>query len=64
MVDDLDDHRPTAPNVVNLPCRFQCSVCEGMDHHWLDHCPEDGGEPIQVCKHCPATRPYPDDDEE
>lgn len=36
-------------------CARHCAVCEGDDHHWIDEC-DDGGEPIQVCKHCAAWR--------
>lgn len=44
------------------PCVTACTVCDGS-HHWIDDC-ADEGDPIQVCKHCSAWRPYPDDDEE
>ena len=52
-------------NLSGRPCERRCSVCEGVDvlHHWIDDC-ADEGETIQVCKHCPAWRAYPDDDEE
>jgi hypothetical protein len=43
-------------------CR-RCSICEGADHHWMPDCEEDTGEPIMVCKHCPAQREVTDDDE-
>lgn len=53
-----------AANLAGRPCEIRCSVCEGDDdlHHWLDEC-SDEGDPIQVCKHCPAWRPYPGDDD-
>ncbi len=44
----------------NRPCATHCTVCEGEDHHWLDEC-ADEGDPIQVCKHCNAWRPFGDD---
>lgn len=44
-------------------CERHCSICEGMDHHWMPDCDEDTGEPVMVCKHCDVTRPYGDDDE-
>jgi len=50
-------------NAAGRPCERHCSVCEGMDHHWMDDC-TDEGEPVQVCKHCEAWRPYQDDDDE
>jgi hypothetical protein len=43
-------------------CR-RCSLCEGMDHHWMAHCDDGTPDPIMVCKHCPATREMTDDDE-
>lgn len=45
-----------------FPCDRHCAVCEGHDHHWLPEC-DDLGEPIMVCKHCPAWREMSDDDE-
>ena len=50
-----------AANLAGRPCERTCSSCGGMNvlHHWLDEC-SDEGEPIQVCKHCPAWRAYPD----
>jgi hypothetical protein len=45
------------------PCR-RCSVCEGLEHHWLPDCDDETGDPIMVCKHCPATRDYTDEDDE
>lgn len=50
-------------NAASRTCERHCSVCEGIDHHWLDDC-TDEGEPVQVCKHCDAWRPYADDDED
>lgn len=50
----------TAAALAAVPCDRPCSVCDGQ-HHWLDEC-ADEGDPIQVCKHCPAWRPYPDSD--
>ena len=43
------------------PCEKHCTVCEGMDHHWMDECPDEG-EPLMVCKHCPAWREITDED--
>ena len=43
-------------------CR-RCSDCEGMEHHWMPDC-DDTGEPVMVCKHCPATREITDADME
>lgn len=45
------------------PCERHCSVCDGMDHHWMPDC-DDAGEPLMVCKHCPAWREMTDDDDE
>jgi hypothetical protein len=45
-----------------IECRH-CSSCEGMEHHWLPDV-DDDGMPLMVCKHCPATRPYTDEDDE
>jgi predicted peroxiredoxin len=42
-------------------CEKHCVMCEGEDHHWMADCPEDG-EPLMVCKHCPAWREMRDDD--
>lgn len=44
-------------------CLRHCSVCEGMDHHWLPDSTEDHPEPFMKCKHCPATRDYFDEDD-
>jgi hypothetical protein len=41
-------------------CR-RCSVCEGMDHHWMYVGDEINGEPVLSCKHCDAIKPYDDD---
>jgi hypothetical protein len=46
------------------PCPSKCGLCEGMDHHWIPHCDEENPEPMMVCKHCPASRPYGDDDDD
>jgi hypothetical protein len=59
---DLRDDDPVPAS----ECR-ECSVCEGRapgDHHWLDDVDDETGDPIQICKHCEATRPLPDDDED
>lgn len=37
------------------PCPRKCSECKDSDHHWIVECDE-SGEPIQICKHCSATR--------
>ena len=43
----------------------RCSVCEGMDHHWMPESDDEinDGEPFMVCKHCPATREMAADEE-
>lgn len=41
------------------PCTRHCVDCEGSDHHWMPEC---DGEPLMVCKHCPAWREMRDDD--
>ena len=38
-------------------CLRHCSVCEGMDHHWMPDVDDDTGEPVMACKHCEAVRP-------
>lgn len=47
--------------IENAVCARHCSVCEGMDHHWMDDF-DDTGEPILACKHCDTVKPYPEDD--
>lgn len=42
-------------------CARHCTVCDGDDHHWLPEC-DDAGEPLMVCKHCPAWREMVDGD--
>lgn len=55
-----DEEATIIPDV----CFKHCSVCEGMDHHWLPDCSEEMPDvPVMVCKHCPAVREYTDDDE-
>lgn len=39
----------------NLPCQKHCVDCDGDDHHWIEDC-DNSGEPLMVCKHCPAWR--------
>lgn len=39
------------------PCVRHCEVCQGSDHHWMEECDENG-EPVWVCKHCEATKPF------
>jgi hypothetical protein len=39
-------------------------VCKDSDHHWLEDIDDETGEPILVCKHCPATKPWVDLDDE
>ena len=51
---DATSEPPTDPQV----CSRKCSGCEGVDHHWMDDCDEETGDPINVCKHCDAVRPY------
>jgi hypothetical protein len=43
------------------PCARHCTVCEGMDHHWMPDF-DDAGEPLMACKHCPAWREMKDGD--
>lgn len=43
-------------------CTKHCSVCEGQDHHWMLDCDEETGDPLAVCKHCPARREPVDSD--
>jgi hypothetical protein len=43
------------------PCARHCTVCEGVDHHWLAEC-DDDGMPLMVCKHCEAWREITTDD--
>lgn len=57
-----EDHGPR--NIFDPICARHCTVCDGADHHWLDDCDPDG-EPVMVCKHCPAVRDWdPAEDEE
>lgn len=54
-------------------CR-RCAECEGEEHHWSDEyiewADDDPKHPAVsaghdcwlVCKHCPAWKPYPDDE--
>lgn len=51
-----------AIEIENSVCKRHCSVCEGMDHHWMPDFTA-SGEPVLACKHCDATKPYPDDEE-
>lgn len=45
-------------------CARHCSVCEGLDHHWMYVGEEDDrGDPVMSCKHCDAIRPVTGDDE-
>lgn len=39
-----------------------CSICEGNDHHWLEDCDKESGEPVYVCKHCSVTKNYESED--
>jgi hypothetical protein len=48
--------------LISEVCAVHCGVCEGMDHHWMPEC-DDDGEPVMVCKHCPAVREIDDDEE-
>lgn len=45
-------------------CRRHCTMCAGADHHWMPDCDEETGEPVMVCKHCPAQREYVDADDD
>lgn len=48
-------------------CARHCSVCEGMDHHWMPgiaHEDDEEGEMVMVCKHCDAVREIEDDEDE
>jgi hypothetical protein len=44
-------------------CPHKCSLCEELDHHWMEDCDEETGEPQMVCKHCDAVREYRDSDD-
>lgn len=67
-----EDKRPDeTPKVISTICGRHCSVCEGMDHHWMPGMAaedEDGdtldGEMVMVCKHCDAVREITDEDDE
>ncbi|KKN75782.1 hypothetical protein LCGC14_0376580 [marine sediment metagenome] len=41
-------------------CPRKCGGCLDSDHHWVDDF-DVKGVPTQKCKHCPATREYPDE---
>ena len=47
----------------NRPCERHCEQCDGEDHHWMPECP-DNGDPLMVCKHCPAWREMTDQDDD
>jgi hypothetical protein len=54
----------THAHLASKPCEVgPCSVCDGMDHHWMPDCDEDNGQPMMKCKHCDARREYTDEDE-
>lgn len=39
------------------PCPRPCSECPDANHHWLEQCTDDAGEPVDpyyACKHCDA----------
>jgi hypothetical protein len=62
-----DEEATIIPDV----CKRHCSVCEGMDHHWmpgLANEDEDGdtvdGEMVMVCKHCEAVREVGENEDE
>lgn len=59
---DSDDFR-TAEGAIaaTKPCAKHCTICEGQDHHWIPECDAEG-EPLMVCKHCPAWREMTDAD--
>jgi hypothetical protein len=61
--EDQDERLCTIEGAVaaKLPCARHCAICEGLDHHWLPECNDDG-EPLMVCKHCPAWREMMDED--
>ncbi len=53
---EVDETRsPEGALAALSPCWRHCTVCDGQDHHWLPEC-DDAGEPLMVCKHCPAWR--------
>ena len=59
---EVDEVRTTEGAVAALyPCDRHCTVCDGDDHHWMPDC-DDAGEPVMVCKHCPAWREMTDAD--
>jgi len=40
-----------------VTCR-RCTECIGEEHHYMDDCVNDAGEPVDPffrCKHCPYT---------
>ncbi len=59
---EVDETRTIEGAVAALsPCAQHCTVCDGDDHHWMMDC-DDAGEPLMVCKHCPAWRDMKDGD--
>lgn len=52
-----------AVNFYPAECTKHCSVCDGMDHHWM---PDFHGDPnippMMACKHCSARRMPIDED--
>lgn len=53
-----------AIGVFDPVCARHCTVCEGQDHHWsYDGDQNQDGEPLMGCRHCPALRPFTDDDD-
>lgn len=59
---EVDDVRSIEGAVAaNYQCPRTCPACEGLDHHYIADCDEHG-EPLMVCKHCPAWRNMTDAD--
>lgn len=53
-----------AVGVFDPVCARHCTGCEGELHHWDYYGDQtEAGEPLLGCKHCPALRPVPDDDD-
>jgi hypothetical protein len=58
-----DESRSAEGAILALsPCSRHCTICDGDDHHWIIDC-DDEGDPIVVCKHCPAWREPREGDE-
>lgn len=58
-------HTATEPHwKAGDPCSRKCTDCEGIAHHWMEDCDEETGEPVLLCKHCPAQKPWEDLEEQ